>query len=43
MKKYVYFFGSGKAEGTKDQRSLVGGKGANIAEMITHSVRARLL
>ncbi len=33
MKKYVYFFGSGKAEGTRDQRSLLGGKGANLAEM----------
>ncbi len=33
MKKYVYFFGNGKAEGTKDQRSLLGGKGANLAEM----------
>jgi pyruvate, orthophosphate dikinase len=33
MKKYVYFFGSGKAEGTRDQRTLLGGKGANLAEM----------
>ena len=33
MKKYVYFFGDGKAEGTKEQRSLLGGKGANLAEM----------
>lgn len=33
MKKYVYFFGNGKAEGTKDQRNLLGGKGANLAEM----------
>ncbi len=33
MKKYVYFFGNGKAEGTKDQRILLGGKGANLAEM----------
>jgi pyruvate,orthophosphate dikinase len=33
MKKYVYFFGDGKAEGTRDQRSLLGGKGANLAEM----------
>ena len=32
-KKYVYFFGSGKAEGTRDQRMLLGGKGANLAEM----------
>ncbi len=33
MIKYVYFFGNGKAEGTRDQRTLLGGKGANLAEM----------
>ena len=33
MKKYVYFFGNGKAEGTRDQKMLLGGKGANLAEM----------
>ncbi len=33
MKQYVYFFGDGKAEGTKDQKTLLGGKGANLAEM----------
>lgn len=32
-KKYVYFFGGGKAEGTAAMRNLLGGKGANIAEM----------
>ncbi len=32
-KKYVYFFGDGKAEGTADMRNLLGGKGANLAEM----------
>ena len=37
-KKYVYFFGSGKAEGTKDQRLLLGGKGANLAEMTNLSI-----
>jgi pyruvate,orthophosphate dikinase len=31
--KYVYFFGDGKAEGTKDMKALLGGKGANLAEM----------
>ncbi|MGE5587338.1 MAG: pyruvate, phosphate dikinase [Clostridia bacterium] len=31
--KYVYFFGKGKAEGGKEMRNLLGGKGANIAEM----------
>ncbi|OIO38289.1 MAG: pyruvate, phosphate dikinase [Candidatus Omnitrophica bacterium CG1_02_49_16] len=33
VKKYVYFFGNGKAEGTKDQKDFLGGKGANLAEM----------
>ena len=33
MTKYVYFFGNGRAEGTRDQRTLLGGKGANLAEM----------
>ena len=31
--KFVYFFGSGKAEGGADMKSLLGGKGANLAEM----------
>ena len=31
--KYVYYFGSGKAEGRADMKSLLGGKGANLAEM----------
>jgi pyruvate,orthophosphate dikinase len=31
--KYVYFFGSGKAEGTAEMKALLGGKGANLAEM----------
>ena len=32
-KKYVYFFGSGKAEGQGDMKDLLGGKGAGLAEM----------
>lgn len=31
--KYVYTFGDGKAEGRADMRNLLGGKGANLAEM----------
>ena len=31
--KYVYFFGAGKADGDGQQRNLLGGKGANLAEM----------
>ncbi|MBN2662658.1 MAG: pyruvate, phosphate dikinase [Bacteroidales bacterium] len=32
-KKYVYTFGNGKAEGEKTMKELLGGKGANLAEM----------
>ena len=31
--KYVYFFGGGSAEGTGDQKELLGSKGAGLAEM----------
>lgn len=31
--KMVYFFGNGKAEGTGQMKNLLGGKGANLAEM----------
>jgi len=33
MVKWVYGFGGGKAEGSADMRELLGGKGANLAEM----------
>jgi pyruvate,orthophosphate dikinase len=33
MPKYVYSFGAGTAEGRKDQKELLGGKGAGLAEM----------
>jgi pyruvate,orthophosphate dikinase len=32
--KYVYFFGGGKADGNATMKNLLGGKGANIAEMV---------
>jgi pyruvate, orthophosphate dikinase len=31
--KYVYYFGNGKADGSSGMKSLLGGKGANLAEM----------
>ncbi|BDV41707.1 pyruvate, phosphate dikinase [Geotalea uraniireducens] len=31
--KYVYFFGNGQAEGKAEMKNLLGGKGANLAEM----------
>src|SRR3989338_2514642 len=34
--KFVYFFGGGKAEGTAAITNLLGGKGANLAEMAGH-------
>jgi pyruvate, orthophosphate dikinase len=33
VKKWVYFFGTGKAEGDGSWRDLLGGKGAGLAEM----------
>jgi len=33
MAKWVYTFGDGKAEGKADMKNLLGGKGANLAEM----------
>lgn len=32
-KKYIYFFGNGKAEGDGSMKGLLGGKGAGLAEM----------
>jgi phosphoenolpyruvate synthase/pyruvate phosphate dikinase len=32
-KKYVYFFGGGEADGDASMKALLGGKGANLAEM----------
>ena len=31
--KYVYYFGNGQADGQADMKNLLGGKGANLAEM----------
>ena len=36
MAKYVYFFGGGKADGNESMKNLLGGKGANLAEMAGH-------
>ena len=33
MTQNVYFFGNGRADGTKDMKAVLGGKGANLAEM----------
>src|SRR6185312_14575721 len=33
VSRLVYFFGNGKADGTKDMKPVLGGKGANLAEM----------
>ncbi|HEX6816051.1 MAG TPA: pyruvate, phosphate dikinase [Gemmatimonadaceae bacterium] len=33
MSRLVYFFGNGKADGTRDMKAVLGGKGANLAEM----------
>ncbi|PIS47084.1 MAG: pyruvate, phosphate dikinase [Elusimicrobia bacterium CG08_land_8_20_14_0_20_51_18] len=36
MSKMVYSFGGGKAEGKESMKNLLGGKGANLAEMAGH-------
>jgi pyruvate,orthophosphate dikinase len=33
MPQSVFFFGNGEAEGTREMKSILGGKGANLAEM----------
>jgi pyruvate,orthophosphate dikinase len=37
-KKFVYFFGNGKADGRGDMKDLLGGKGAGLAEMTNAGV-----
>jgi pyruvate,orthophosphate dikinase len=37
-KKYIYFFGSGKADGAGQMKDLLGGKGAGLAEMTNAGV-----
>ncbi len=37
-KKYIYFFGSGKADGSGTMKDLLGGKGAGLAEMTNAGV-----
>ena len=37
-KKYVYYFGDGKAEGNGQMKDLLGGKGAGLAEMTNTGV-----
>ncbi|MGB0909184.1 MAG: pyruvate, phosphate dikinase [Nitrospirales bacterium] len=37
-KKYVYFYGDGKAEGKGSMKDLLGGKGAGLAEMTNLSI-----
>jgi pyruvate,orthophosphate dikinase len=36
--KFIYFFGNGKAEGKASMKDLLGGKGANLAEMSNLSI-----
>ena len=38
MSTHVYFFGNGKADGTRDMKAILGGKGANLAEMVNLGV-----
>ncbi len=36
--KYIYFFGGDKTEGSAEMRNLLGGKGANLAEMASLNI-----
>jgi pyruvate,orthophosphate dikinase len=38
MTKYVFTFGGGAAEGTASDKNLLGGKGANLAEMCSQGI-----
>ena len=38
MEKYIYFFGGGKADADKTMKELLGGKGANLAEMTSFGI-----
>ena len=38
MTQYVFFFGGGKADGNKDMKDALGGKGAGLAEMTNAGV-----
>ncbi len=38
MTRSVYFFGNGTADGTREMKSALGGKGANLAEMVNLGV-----
>jgi pyruvate, orthophosphate dikinase len=33
LAQYVYFFGGGKADGNRDMKEILGGKGSGLAEM----------
>ena len=33
MTQHVFFFGNGSADGSRDMKAMLGGKGANLAEM----------
>src|SRR5436190_1407997 len=37
-KKFVYFFGSGKADGDRTMKDTLGGKGSGLAEMTNASL-----
>jgi len=42
MKKMVYYFGKNNTEGSAEMKALLGGKGANLAEMAQLGLPVRL-
>ena len=41
--KSVYYFGDGEADGKAEMKNLLGGKGANLAEMINLDISSKIL
>jgi len=37
--KRIYYFSAGRSDGKKEMKNLLGGKGANLAEMCTLGIR----
>jgi len=37
--KWIYFFGDGSAEGSGDQKELLGGKGAGLAFQLVQNTK----
>ena len=41
--KHVFFFGNGRADGNTQMSDILGGKGANIAEMTIYMCKGKII